>query len=352
MQALFQYTFPEKVETEYKAMAEQCHSIRDFQLSIIYHTIQKIIKTTAESFTVSGFDRLEPGVSYLFISNHRDIILDTSLLNVALHDHNLVMTASAIGDNLVRKPSLLTLSRLNRNFLIRRGLSPREMLESSREVSAYIKSLLEEEKRSVWIAQREGRTKDGNDATHQGVLKMLGLSKGDQSLMQHFKSLRIVPVSISYEFDPTDVLKMPELLARHYEQEYVKSANEDFNTILKGATGFKKRIHLAAGEIAPETFDRIEASFETANQQLQALASALDTEIHRNYHLWPSNYIAYDLLHGTQEYASNYHEKEKRQFERRIERRIDPSDPVALENFLNMYAHPVRNQKNAITETL
>src|SRR5690606_17392988 len=208
-------------------------------------------------FTYSGFEKLDSNTAYLYVSNHRDIILDTSLLNVALFENNLIMTASAIGDNLVNKPFLLALSKLNRNFLIRRELSPREMLMSSKLVSEYIQNLLLEEKRSVWIAQREGRTKDGNDRTQQGVLKMLALANNEGSIMQYFKKLKIIPVSISYEFDPTDVLKMPELMAKHYDQEYVKSSNEDFNTILKGATGQKRKMHIHAGEMLSVELDEI-----------------------------------------------------------------------------------------------
>src|SRR5690606_24839627 len=153
---------------------------------------------------------------------------DTSLLNCVLYETGLKMTASAIGDNLVKKPLLLLLSKMNRNFLVQRGLGPREMLISSQNLSEYIKHLLLEEKSSVWMAQREGRTMDGNDTTQQGVLKMLAMAKGYLSIPEYFTKIKIVPVAISYEFDPTDVLKMPEIMARRMETTYVKSANEDF----------------------------------------------------------------------------------------------------------------------------
>jgi hypothetical protein len=286
---------------------------------------------------------LDAKTPYLFISNHRDIILDTSLLNVALYENNLLMTASAIGDNLVHKPFLLALSKLNRNFLILREQSPRKMLESSKTVSSYIKQLLLNEHRSVWIAQREGRTKDGNDRTQQGVLKMLALANDEKTLMDYFRKLKIVPVAISYEFDPTDILKMPELLARHYDQEYIKTNNEDFNSILKGALGQKKRIHIAAGELLDDVLEEIAASGESANGQLQLLADEIDRQIHLNYKLWPPNYIAYDLIHKTTKFRDQYTEKELRQFQRRLDRRVEKDHEAAVNSFLAMYANPVSN---------
>ena len=342
--ALLQFTFPETSMEEVLNILKGCYSIHDFQTRVIYQSIQQVLERSSEGFTTEGFDLLEADTPYLFISNHRDIILDTSLLNVALYDHGLVMTASAIGDNLVRKSFLLALSKLNRNFLIKRGLGAREMLQSSRVVSGYIKKLLTEEDRSVWIAQREGRTKDGDDRTHQGVLKMIALASDEAEVMDYFKKLRIVPVSISYEFDPTDMLKMPELMAKHYDVEYVKSNNEDFNSILKGATGQKKRIHIAASAPLNEELDEIRASGAPLNRQFQLLSELIDAKIHGHYKLWPSNYVACDLLQGTKRFSDKYTEKEERQFQRRIKRRVEEKDPVELENFLKMYANPVVNK--------
>lgn len=344
IKALLQFTFPEKPLEEIEERVLACHSIADFQTSIIYKSVQKVLERSTEGLSSSGFEDLEPNESYLYISNHRDIILDTSLLNCVLYESGLTMTASAIGDNLVHKPFLLALSRLNRNFLVRRGLGPREMLKSSQVLSEYIRHLLLEEKRSVWMAQREGRTKDGSDHTQQGVLKMLAMAKGDLSIAEYFSRLKIVPVSISYEFDPTDVLKMPELLAKREEKTYVKSANEDFNSILQGAMGQKGRIHIAAGEpISSELLREIEERAVSVNEQLQQLASLIDEEVHHNYKLWPSNYIACDLLNGDERYAQFYSLKEKRQFERRISKRVDGDNALAVDSYLLMYANPVLN---------
>ncbi|WP_255610511.1 1-acyl-sn-glycerol-3-phosphate acyltransferase [Robertkochia aurantiaca] len=342
--ALLNFTFPEKSSEEISELLDSCRSIHDFQTRVVYHSIQVILDKSSEGFSHRGFNKLDKDRPYLFISNHRDIVLDTSLLNVVLIDEGMITTASAIGDNLVRKSFLMALSRLNRNFLIKRDQSPRERLRSSMVVSDYIRELLLEKQRSVWIAQREGRTKDGDDRTQQGVLKMLGLANKDQAAADYFRELRIVPVSISYEYDPTDILKMPELMARHYDQEYVKSSNEDFNSILKGAAGNKKRIHIEAGPVLDSELDRIFPQKEASNVQYQELAEYIDHQIYRHYRLWPSNYIAYDLLHDTAEFQARYDEKEKRQFERRILRRVDQEDPAAIRNFLRMYANPVINK--------
>ncbi|AVR45211.1 glycerol acyltransferase [Christiangramia fulva] len=344
VKALFQFTFPEKDFSEIEEKVLLCESIRDFQTQIIYYSVEKVLEKTSEGLNASGFEKLDPSESYFFISNHRDIILDTSLINYTLYNHGLVMTASAIGDNLVQKPFLMALSKLNRNFLVLRNQTPRQMLHSSMKLSEYIRKLLEEG-RSVWMAQREGRTKDGNDFTQQGVLKMLAMAKGDDEITDYFAKLKIVPVSISYEFDPTDMLKMPEVLAKRMKEEYKKSANEDFNSIMQGALGQKGRIQLSAGKVlTKEDFAPIAEKDLSVNDQLKEIAARIDQSIYRNFKLWPANYIAYDLLKNEKKFSDKYSDKEKRQFERRISRRVDVKNPLALNSYLLMYANPVINK--------
>lgn len=346
IKALLQFTFPNAAFSAIEEKVLSCHTIRDFQTKIIYLTVQKVLEKSSEGLTYSGFENLEKDEAYLYISNHRDIVLDTSLLNCVLYEADLKMTASAIGDNLVQKPFLLALSKLNRNFLVKRGLGPREMLKSSQKLSEYIRQLILEEKRSVWMAQREGRTKDGNDHTQQGVLKMIAMAKHDDTMAQYFSKLKIVPVSISYEFDPTDVLKMPEVLAKRMETIYIKSANEDFKSILKGALGNKGRIHLSAGDpISATDLEKIEAEAASVNVQLQDLTSKIDQQIYKNYRLWPANYIACDLLSGGSRFTEHYNAKEKRQFERRLNRRVDVKNALEVNSYLLMYANPVLNKK-------
>ena len=344
MKALMEFTFPDLTEEVWKEQLLRTHSTRDFQCNFIYQSLQKVLETTSDGLTTSGFEKLEKNTSYLFISNHRDILLDTSLLNACLFEHKLVMTASAIGDNLVQKSFLKSLARLNRNFLVQRGLSPREMLQSSKLLSEYISKLLQHENRSVWIAQREGRTKDGNDATNPGVLKMLAMASDEENLMDYFKKIQIVPVSISYEYDPTDALKMPQLLAEAKQEIYIKEKNEDFINLMSGIMGQKKGIHIHVGDVLVHELDSIKEQYENSNKQIQALAHSIDDSILSGYKLWPTNYIAYDILNQTDLHSHLYSENEKSLFERRLEMRIDHNNPLALQSFLAMYANPVINK--------
>ena len=344
MKTMMNFTFPEVEDEVWKEQLKKTHSIRDFQCNFIYNTIQKVLEKSSEGLTTSGFEKLEKNTSYLFISNHRDILLDTTLLNVCLFEHGLVMTASAIGDNLVKKAFLSTLAKLNRNFLVLRGLTPREMLQSSKLLAEYMGQLLLRENRSVWIAQREGRTKDGNDETNPGVLKMIGMGSDEANLMDYFKKLKIVPVSISYEYDPTDVLKMPQLMAEANNEVYIKEKNEDFMTILSGIMGTKKRIHISVGDVLDTEIDQIVAENDNTNKQIQALAQVIDDSILSSYRLWPTNFIAYDILNETDKFSHLYRESEKLLFERRLEMRIGSDNPVTRQGFLSMYANPVVNK--------
>ena len=344
MKALMNFSFPEVEDSVWEEQLKKTHSIRDFQCNFIYNSVQRVLEKTSDGLTTSGFEKLEKNTSYLFISNHRDILLDTSLLNASLFEHGLVMTASAIGDNLVTKSFIKILAKLNRNFLVQRGLTPREMLESSKLLSEYIGQLLLRENRSVWIAQREGRTKDGNDATNPGVLKMLGMGSDEQDLMDYFKKIKIVPVSISYEYDPTDSLKMPQILAEANQEIYIKEKNEDFITLMRGVLGPKRRIHIHVGDVINKEMDTIKAEFDNSNKQIQALAQVIDDSILSTYRLWPTNYIAYDIVNQTNTYSHLYSENERSLFERRLEMRIDHNNPLVLQSFLAMYANPVVNK--------
>ena len=344
MLALLDYAFPNQDSGFLQGKITACTSTYDFHSKIIYPALQRVIAETTEGLSTSGFDDLDPNQSYLYISNHRDIVLDTSLTNMVLLEKKMVMTASAIGDNLVQEEFLMAFSKMNRNFLVKRSLTPREMLMSSINLSKYIHELLNEDNRSVWLAQKEGRTKDGNDQTHQGVLKMLTLGKERKgSALQHLKALKIVPLSISYEYDPTDYLKMPALLASYYEQEYVKTKDEDFNNILTGVLGQKKRIHIAVGEPIGIELDEIETSVEIVNQQLKGVTELVTKKIQDLYKLWPTNYIAYDMLNGTDKYSDKYTEEQKLLFEERVAKKTDPNDKVMIKSFLSMYANPVVN---------
>ncbi|MBW4359317.1 1-acyl-sn-glycerol-3-phosphate acyltransferase [Flavobacterium taihuense] len=350
MKALMNFCFPGVDDEIWKEQLRKTHSIRDFQCNFIYYGVQQVLEKSSEGLTTSGFEKLEKNTAYLFISNHRDIVLDTTLLNSSLFEHGLDMTSSAIGDNLVKKSFLKTLAKLNRNFLVQRGLSPRELLVSSKLLSEYMAQLLLHENRSVWIAQREGRTKDGNDETNPGVLKMIAMGSDESNIMDYFKKIKIVPVSISYEYDPTDALKMPQLLAEANNEIYKKEKNEDFKTLLSGIIGQKKRIHIHVGDVLDAEIDEIKRNVDTTNKQVQALAQVIDDSILSNYKLWTTNFIAYDILNCSNRFAHLYTENEKLLFERRLEMRIDHEHPIAKQGFLDMYANPVVNKLKYVDE--
>ena len=342
--AMMQFTFPEDSSHSWKEQMKHTHSLRDFQINFIYPAVKKVLEMSSEGLTLGGFEKLEPNTAYLFISNHRDIILDTSLLNASLYETGLVMTTSAIGDNLIKKPFIHILSRLNRNFAIRRGLSGRALLESSLLVSQFIQKSLLRENRSVWTAQREGRTKDGNDCTQKGVLKMLTLAEQGSNPFGFFEKIQVVPVSISYEYDPTDSLKIPELIAKAKEEKYVKGENEDFITLLSGIMGSKKRIHIQVNKVLDEEIRQLKKEELTQNEKLSKLGELIDREIWKGYKLWPSNYIAYDLLYKKSQFTAHYSSAEKESFEQRLSQKVNPSNSLEVENFLHMYANPVVNQ--------
>ena len=344
LEAMMQFTFPEDQAKSWKDRMKHTHSLRDFQINFIYPAVRKVLEMSSEGLTVGGFDQLEQNTAYLFISNHRDIILDTSLLNASLFENGLVMTTSAIGDNLIKKPFIHVLSRLNRNFAIRRGLSGRALLESSQLASQFIHKSLLRENRSVWTAQREGRTKDGNDSTQKGVLKMLTLAEKGSSPFNFFEKIQLVPVSISYEYDPTDSLKIPELIAKSKEEIYVKGENEDFITLLSGIMGSKKRIHIQVNKVMTEEIRQLKKEELTQNEKLSKLGELIDQEIWKGYKLWPSNYIAHDLLHQKSQFTSQYTATEKASFEKRLSQKVNQENPLEVEKFLSMYAHPVINQ--------
>lgn len=348
MKAIMNFTFPDLDDEVWKEQLKRTHSIRDFKINFIYPAVQMVLIRSSNGLSTSGFENLDKHTAYLFISNHRDIILDTSLLNFSLYNHGMMLTTSAIGNNLVKKPFLLALSKLTRNFIVHRGIPVRELLENSKIVSEFIRESLLHENRSVWIAQKEGRTKNGLDATHTGVLKMLAMAKDGPSELEYLKKIKIVPVSMSYEYDPTDVLKMPELMAKSRAEVYVKSKNEDFITLANGIIGQKKRIHIHVGKVIDTEIDDIMAKQPYLGKQFLALGEVIDHAILENYKLWPTNYIAHDLFHRSNEYQSYYTPEEKEEFELRMRKGVDMEDRVAVENFLAMYSNPVNNQRRVM----
>ncbi|PLW84452.1 glycerol acyltransferase [Kineobactrum sediminis] len=257
---------------------------------VIKHYLEQVIDRTTEGFTVSGLDALDPSRAYLFISNHRDIVMDPALTNYALHRDGHKTVRIAIGDNLLTRPWVSDLMRLNKSFIVRRSMSrPRDLLTASRHLANYIRSSLQQEQASIWIAQREGRAKNGIDRTEPAVIKMLGMSldKQTETLAGLINGLNIVPVSISYELDPCDELKAREVFLRETTGHYAKAEQEDVASIARGIDGAKGRVHVSFGT-------PIVGEFDTAAE----VAAELDRQIVSLYCLHPTNIYAYRMLNG------------------------------------------------------
>ncbi len=337
--------FPGKDPDMLKLAFLQINSIFDFQVKVIYPILKKLINDTSTILTYSGFDKLEKGMPNLFISNHHDIILDPSVLNLLLYENGFNTTKVAIGDNLLRKEWIRDLARLNKSFIVHRSPSGKEAYYYSQRLSNYIKKTIIEDKESVWIAQREGRAKDGNDITQVSLLKMLAYG-GEESKFKYLKSLKFLPTAISYEFDPCDILKVKESIAKEKHLHYEKNEKEDEISMVTGLTGFKGRIHISIGNVIQDEFDEI-LHHETPKEQFSALAAIIDEQVQSNIKLWPTNYIAYDLLMGMDTYNEEYTEEEKQKYIQYIESRLEQNkmyDPDGRARLLSIYANPVKNK--------
>lgn len=327
-----------------KALSE-VKSVNEFQSKFIVRLAQYIIDHTTKGITIQGLDHLNPKESYLFISDHRDIILDSALLNVMLHNNGFETTEIAIGSNLLIQPWITDLVKLNKSFVVQRNVSVRQKLTSSKLLSSYIQYALNIKKSSIWIAQREGRTKDGDDRTQLSLLKMLQMST-DQKFSEHFKNLRIVPVAISYEYEPCDAMKTLELHLKETDEGYKKTPKDDLRSMIKGMTNEKGRVHFAIGKPICEMLDVIE-EMDDSRDKFKALAELIDYRIHKNFKLWPDNYIAYDIINNTNEFADKYSDEEKELFLKHMEKKLGTieGDKERLNQiFFEIYANPVKNR--------
>ena len=281
------------------------------------------------------------GTRYTFLSNHRDIVLDSAFLDVLLIDNGYPTTVEiGIGDNLLIYPWIKQLVRMNKAFIVRRGLTPRAMLESSQLMSRYIHHAVAEKHENIWIAQREGRAKDSDDRTQDSVLKMLAMG-GD------LRELNIIPLTISYEFDPCDFLKAQEFQLKRDNPSFKKSRQDDLDNMRTGIFGYKGRVHYHCAAPVNAWID--ELADLPRNEFYTALSHRIDTEIHRNYRLFPSNYIALDTLNGDDAFRSHYSGQDKQRFEQYLAGQIakislpDKDEPFLRERILTMYANPLRN---------
>lgn len=343
-----QYVKPNLDWDQLCAAMRACKTKEEFKSTLAYDAVMTVAKKTTFSLTISGRSRLPEGKpACTFISNHRDIVLDASFLNVMLYDVGYGMTQVAIGDNLLIRPWIKTFVRLNNSFIVKRGVSVRQMLEVSGTLSAYINHTIKDTKESIWIAQREGRAKDSNDRTQPSVLKMLCMA-GEKDVIGNLKSLNIVPVAISYEFDPCDYLKAQEFQLKRDNPEYHKTQRDDLLSMETGILGQKGRVHFTISKLINDQLDQLDPAMDR-NELFAAVASIIDKEIYRHYRFYPNNYIAYDLLNGTRRFSDHYGLKDKKAFEEYLQKQLDKIViPNKDENFLRkkileMYANPLTN---------
>ncbi len=329
-----------------KAKMLSCRNNLEFQKAFIYPLIKQLLAKNCTGLTFES--ALAPTKRYTYVSNHRDIVLDSALLSIVLIENGFEDTPEiAIGDNLLIYPWIKKLVRVNKSFIVQRSLSMREMLESSRRMSSYMHYAINEKQQSIWIAQREGRAKDSNDRTQESVLKMMAMG-GEGTPTERLKSLNIAPLSISYEYDPCDYLKAQEFQQKRDNPDFKKSREDDLKNMQTGIFGYKGQVHYQVAPCINEWID--EMSTLPKGEFFSAVAQRMDADIFRNYRLYPGNYVAADLLEGSTRFASHYTEEQKQQFEKYVQSRIalvelpNPDTAYLRERILEMYANPVLNQ--------
>jgi len=338
------YVFPNMEVETVRELVSGLKTVDEFQRKIMYEVNCQVIKKTITKLSYSGIERLSPSKNYLFVSNHRDIMLDASLLQNILVDNGFETSEITFGANLMSNPTVVDIGKSNKMFKVERCTgSTREFYLSSLHLSEYIRHTLLDKSQSVWIAQRNGRTKDGNDHTEPGLIKMFGMSRTDDKI-NSLSELNIVPVAVSYEWEPCDVLKVLELYESS-KMAYVKKPGEDMNSILTGLVSSKGRVNISVCEPI-RTGELTKLGELTLNNYNKEVAALIDRRIFREYRLWPNNFIAHDLLYATSEYRDCYTEEEKNAFESHIQElmKYEVDNPDLLrEKFLGIYANPVNN---------
>ena len=334
-------------------------SVQGLKGGAIAPALRVLLSKTAFSYTSSGKSGLDGTgkTKYTFITNHRDIILDSAILNLVMLDAGMPMSEIAIGDNLLLRPWIRQVVRLAGAFIVKRSVGVREMLSESKKLSTYMRRNIEEGRTSQWIAQREGRAKDSDDRTQQSVLKMLAMSaEGGESPLEALLALNVVPVAFSYEYDPCDYLKALELLQKARGTYKKEEKISDLLSMQTGLTGFKGRIHVAIGDPLSALVDGRKEEIEALpkNDQYRAIAEIIDENLFAHYRFYPCNYIAYDLLHGGRLGEGLYSKRERLKFELYLEDQLDKlrdfKEAKGEREFLHrklleMYSNPLKNSR-------
>ena len=347
IQKILLHFYPNANMDELIGKLSKISSINEFQSHIIQPLVKMTIDKSINNFTCKGIENLQKDKSYLFISNHRDIILDSALINMLLHTNGFGTTEIAIGSNLLIYPWIVDIVKLNRSFVVNRNVPIKEMYNYSLLLSSYIRYTLLEKKTSIWIAQREGRTKDGDDRTQPSLLKMLSIS-GDDNIFDNISKLNIVPISISYEYEPCDIYKTKVAYFASQNQKYEKTKGDDIESMRLGIANQKGNVNITFCKplIEGEELNILKKS-GSINEGLKELAKIIDSQIHSNFNLNPNNYIASDLINNQNTYSQHYTEEEKEKFSDYVNKQInllEIEDKVALKNiFLKIYENPLVN---------
>ena len=338
-----QHFFPDESPDFLKNLLKSIKTIDEFQVLVMQKFVRWAIEHTAKNFSYDGISNIDPDKRFLALSNHRDIILDPAITQLVLYTNGIPMTEIAVGDNLITSKTIEWLIRSNRMIKVIRGVTARELYLSSQLLSRYIRLNITEQRSSIWLAQRQGRTKNGYDVTEQGLLKMLDMS-GQGDFQQNFEELNIIPMSISYEYEPCDILKARELVISR-KRKYIKADGEDLNSIMVGIMQKKGSIHLNIGKPLTSEEIAIAASCDK-NDRYQLIRHAVDLRVIEGYKLWKNNYIAYDILNHSYKYSDKYDKSDVEVFVDYMCRQLDTVEPeINREDlrriFLEIYANPV-----------
>lgn len=327
----------------------------DFQTQVMFPFLEMLAKTTTSGISLGGLKYHNPGVSYTFITNHRDIVLDASFLNLAFLRKGLPTSEVAIGNNLLIFDWITDLVRLNKSFIVKRNTGLREGLEAAKKLSAYIHHTILDKRESIWIAQREGRAKDSSDRTQESLVKMLALG-GEGTFMERLKEINLMPVSISYEFDPNDYLKAKEFLMRRRDPHFKKTQRDDLFSMETGLLQFKGKVHFQLTPRINTKLDQL-GDFRDNNTAARYVGCLIDQAIHRSYEIFVINYVAYDVLHNTTRFSRFYTEQQKTDtmdyFNSQLSK-VDVPDLTEeerrfmMEMMLSMYANPLKNKLKTI----
>lgn len=341
---LTNFIFPGKDVEDVRKMVLNISSIDDFQRQIMYPLNQQILDRSIDKLEYKGIEYLENNKSYLFISNHRDIMLDSALFQAILYDNGLKTTEITFGSNLMHLQLMVDIGKSNKMFKVVRSNNSREFLYNSMILSKYIRHTIMDKGESVWIAQRNGRTKDGNDMTDQGIMKMFCMSD-NSDLKRSLSELNIVPLAVSYEIESCDFLKTRELYLSRNGEKYVKQPGEDLNSILTGITQQKGKVSINICK--PITSEEFDFKYNVPNEFYKGVASLIDGRIRENYKLYKNNYIACDILEDSTKYSEHYTAEEKEMFLDRCRQmllQVDGEKEVLMKIFLGIYANTVFNK--------